>query len=145
MTPNALYDKLTKCDVDKTIHQAIEGETAALIDLNRYQLKKCIPPDGGRIGRYASESYARLKNMMNPAAGKGNVDVYYTGNFVSDMVAEVSATHGEIDIFSRDEKMDVLDEKYPGRIFGLTNDNRAKFRDIFYKRFKEIVKQVTGL
>jgi hypothetical protein len=41
--------------------------------------------------------------------------------------------------------MDVLDEKYPGRIFGLTNDNRAKFRDIFYKRFKEIVKQVTGL
>lgn len=38
-------------------------------------------PDGSQIGGYRDFSYARAKNMQNPLAGFGQVDLILTGNF----------------------------------------------------------------
>jgi len=144
MTAKGLNDKLRQWDVERITHDAIEGEKSALIELNRDQLRKGEAPDGGLIGRYGSMSYAKLKNSMNSKPGMGNVDLIYTGNFINDFVAEVDGVT-DIDLFSRDSKMDLLDEKYPGKIFGLTEENRARFRDVFYNRFKAMSLTITGL
>jgi len=143
MTPKGLLDRLRRLDLDKVVHDAVEGEKSAMVELNRDQLRNGLAPDGARIGQYSSISYARLKQSMNPSPGFRNVDLIYTGNFINDFVAEVSQT--EVDLFSRDSKMDMLDEKYPGRIFGLTKESRSKFVTIFYNRFKQHVTTITGL
>jgi len=54
-----------------------EGQLIRRIKENEFEFGQ--RPNRSKIGRYASTDYAHRKHMMNPLAGKGNVDLTLTG------------------------------------------------------------------
>jgi len=49
------------------------------------ELEQGKRPDGSKIGQYRNPFYAKRKNIMNPRAGLGNVDLILTGAFANSL------------------------------------------------------------
>lgn len=98
------------------------------------EFERGLRPDNKRIGGYQSGEYANEKNQMNPLAGFGNVDLIYSGSFVSKLFVKPLTKNGFI-FDSSDNKTGNLIGKYGLDIMGLN-------KEWFYKRQSEIYRLV---
>lgn len=104
-----LQEALETLDIREEVYAAIDTTVDRLADMNRDQLLLGYTSNLTRLPRYASYSYAKLKNAMNPAPGIGNPDYYLTGAFQSRIRAERFGE--EIEVASYDEKAPYLEAR----------------------------------
>ena len=115
-----------------------------VVKLNREQMLEGIKKTGEKIGTYKSARYAARKAELNPKAGKGNVDLKFTGRFQKAMKTEIKG--GNIDIASTDKKAGKLISKYGTDIYGLTKANWQIWLDkYFMPDFWIELQKATGL
>jgi hypothetical protein len=105
-----------------------------------------LRPDNKRIGGYQSGEYANEKNQMNPLAGFGNVDLIYSGAFVSKLFVKPFDANPNGFIFdSSDKKTGSLVVKYGQAIMGLNkvwfNKRQSEiYRLVLQQQIKQIYK-----
>lgn len=110
--------------------QIILSDQETLKEEKINEFEKGLRPDNKRIGGYQSGEYAHLKNQINPFAGFGNVDLIYTGSFVSKLF--VRPYYSRAFLFdSSDSKTGNLIGKYGLDIMGIN-------KEWFNKRQKDI-------
>lgn len=120
------------------IPDAIVETKNELIEYQKSQMLHGLNAEGSKIGRYKNKDYARKKANMNPLAGYWQVDLRYRGEFHRNM--DVKFFTNSFQVFSRDEKYDMLTEKYGETIWGL-NDEFA--RDYSATYLKEVANRKT--
>ena len=81
---------------------------------------------------YASFSYAKFKNRINPRAGFGTPDLRFTGAFYDAFFLD----DDDLEVYSRDPKVEILIAKYGGYIFGLNEDSIERYRHCFREKLK---------
>jgi hypothetical protein len=122
-----LLQKFKTLDTDKAINDGFTDTLPDFEDANRKQMKAGKTMDGSPISpRYRNNSYARLKQAMNPLPGLGTPDLFLTGEFSRQLDAEISGN--TIDIISKDDKSPELEEKYPD-IFGIGTNYKQDYQD----------------
>lgn len=106
------------------IGESIEETREQYKDMQREQM---LTGEGkkGKIGKYRSNSYAARKELINPKAGFGNVDLKLTGSFYNEIFVDVRTNTVVVD--SADEKAGSLIEKYGEDIFGLNPENQSDY------------------
>lgn len=121
MTAAAMLRKLSAFDVSAAVEAAADSEAflQAVVRGNRAAWEKGERPAGGRIGRYASESYARKKASMNSKPGTGWVDLMLTHETEREMFAQSEG--GVIEIASGSAVSPSLEEKYGETIYGIAS------------------------
>lgn len=89
-------------------------------------------PDNSNIGRYRSNAYAREKNIQNPIAGFGNVDLIRTGRFMRELYPY--RTSGSRYLFATrlDYGRDLL-KRYGQDILGLNENTFFQLQVNLYK------------
>lgn len=113
-------------NLDKVGNKAIDENLAVMADMNREQLTFGINAEGGEVGAYRSESYARLKKSIGSRAPFGIPDLKLTGDFHSGIFAKRKGS--ELTFGGTDSKTSMLTEKYDS-ILGLTEENRTDVKD----------------
>lgn len=144
-TIKSLATALKAIPIRQIVERAIVGNTIPLIEYNKQQLyQDSVRADGQRLAPYNSITYALWKNKRNKAPGLMHPDLYDTGAFYKGFFATVK--NGKFEIDSKDRKSNMLKEKYGDSIFGLTEENKAKYaREGFFKTLKRIIESRTGL
>jgi len=132
-TLSEMYKRVDAFDADRLTTTVISEQVDTLADIQRDQMKHGLNSEGEPIGYYAMAAYAEMKNRMNPLPGNGVVDLLLTGDFYRGIEAEIG--EDEIIFGSSDDKSDMLQDKYGEEIFGMNPDSRAKYREIFYKKY----------
>ena len=87
---------------------------------------------GNKGYKYRNKAYEQRKREMNPSAG-GQVDLFVTGEFSRGIFATVS---DGVKLFSRDEKADLLTQKYEG-IWFFNDDTKTKIKPKILFKFKD--------
>jgi hypothetical protein len=115
-----------------------------LADQNRLQLKKGQTAKGGKFNEYASDTYASMKNRMNPLPGFGNPDLFLTGKFASEIRLIVSLSEG--DMGSTDTKESKLESMYGAdNIFGLNDESLGEVKNDFANKLVDNIKANIGI
>lgn len=112
-----LIDKLkafSEQKVDDGLLAIVKKHSAQIVDLNIDQLMHGENAEGGLLGTYKSEPYARFKRTLNPL---GVLDLRLTGDFQNGFFLEADAF--PVTVFSRDNKTPKLTAFYDN-IFGFT-------------------------
>jgi hypothetical protein len=128
-------------NLKKEANKAIKNNLSTMRDYNVEQMEHGCNAEGGMIGDYRSEPYARLKKAIGSVAPFGNVDLKLTGDFHSATFAKRS---GQNLLFgSKDRKTKELTAKYGGNIFGLTDENKTTVTDqIIAETFDYVTTQI---
>lgn len=141
--PRSLYRKLQKLNTDQVIVESVQQTTGDFTEENKKQLFEGFNKVGGRLRRYGSHKYARVKNEMNPIPGLGNPDLKVTGAFYGGINTTVSGDI--IKTISSDAKNDELTAKYKG-IFGLGGPFKQEYVSKKLRpAFRKGIKKATGL
>lgn len=115
-------------NLNKVANKAIDENLAVMADMNREQLTLGVNAEGGEVGAYRSESYARLKKSIGARAPFGIPDLKLTGDFHSGIFAKRLGS--ELKFGGTDSKTSMLIEKYDnGPLLGLTTENQAEVTD----------------
>jgi hypothetical protein len=125
MTINDLYLNAKAIDLADIFSDVIAKNEQHLINLNHNQLQFGLDSEGNYLREYQSPAYALEKQSMNPKAGLGNPDLYYTGAFYRGW--SILITNSEFLFDSSDSKTSDLIAKYGENIFGLRKDNLESF------------------
>lgn len=122
----------------------IQAGDDALITANQNQLYRGKKSDGSDVGYYGSLTYAIDKEKRNSQPGFGKVDLYDTGDFYNGFFVEVKSD--SYLIYSKDDKVGALVEKYTDDIFGLDSKNKDTFvNEVVYPGIKNYIEAKTGL
>lgn len=141
-TIKAFNDRLQKLDASKTAIEVFMSLSAEVIELNIEQMQYGIDSKGNRIGRYASDSYAKRKNKMSPLAGYGNVDLKYSGDFYNELTLNEKGDGTEYTIISMVEYEQALYEKYGEFMYGLSPVSRAIFiKESYLEAYKNAIQK----
>jgi hypothetical protein len=81
MDVGTYIDRLAALDFQQIAVECMKSNEPILLDANIDQLKHGKRSTGEQIGTYKNESYARMKNRMNPLPGLDSVDLILTGAF----------------------------------------------------------------
>jgi len=76
---------------------------------------------------YRSEGYAEFKESINPKPGKGNPDLFVTGEFYNGLFVSFNKAAYTFTVANRDEKAPKLERKYGEKIYGLNKENKGYF------------------
>lgn len=95
------------------------------------ELKGGKKPNNEIIGKYQSLDYAIFKNAMNPAAGLGNVDLIFTGDF-SNRLFPIRVSESKYTFQGADPKTPMLVRKYGDDILGLNQNTFDKLQKEIY-------------
>lgn len=76
-------------------------------------------PDGSVIGYYSLMQYSINKNVSNPLAGFGVVDLILTGSLWNKI--KISPFGDSVEVYSMDEKYAHISKKYGDENFNLTD------------------------
>lgn len=106
--------------------RVIKKNAEFAIDLSQGQMIRGKMPDGSQIGAYQSPFYAEFKNLRNPLAGFGVVDLNLTGDYYKGMI--LTGKYPNYEIISKDGKAQELESKY-GDPLGINKSNEEKFRN----------------
>ena len=139
-----LYENVRKMDDIEDITRTVVLDSVSqdlLIELQKDQLMRGENERGESIEpEYASFSYAKFKNRINPRAGFGTPDMKYTGAFFNAFFFD----EDDLEVYSRDEKVERLIAKY-GDIFGFHRESLDPYAAYFIRNFKEeFMSQMTG-
>lgn len=110
----------------------------------RNELEFGLSPNFKKIGQYRNDNYAYIKNIQNPLAGYGNVDLIRTGAFVNSLFP---VRRGNGFIFdSGDPKRDDLISKYgEAPVVGLNQKTFNKIQiDVLAPELRKEIKQILG-
>ncbi len=142
-TIHAMLKRVKSVDLIELASDIVENKPQVIIDMNKDNLVHGIKKDGTQIGKYKDQGYySRKKFAMNSKAGFGNVDLINKRAFVGGMFLKMFSS-GVFDIRSRDSKSDELMTKYGDDIFGLTSDNKKKYRtDVLQPELVREVKKI---
>lgn len=131
-------------DLHTDLVSAMASNKEEVVDANVDQIERGIAPDEGYIGKYRSDEYAKYKKSIGSKAPSGKVDLKLEGDFIGGIFANPVADGLSID--STDYKTDKLEEKYDGRIFGLTpkskQDLAPQIVGEYLKKFKDEITRV---
>jgi len=103
--------------------EAIDNNLSTMADANVYRIERGKNADGNKIGLLKSEPYARYKKSAGGIAPFGDVDLKYSGDFLSGLFAK--RNNKTIIFGSTDEKSGMLQDKYGSNIFGLQEEQRT--------------------
>ena len=107
-----VYENVSKVNFATTITDTIVQEKNEFLDQQREQLMDGLDSEGNKISpSYASDSYAVLKNKMNPFAGLGNPDLYKTGSWQEGLQLNILSKK-QYEFKSTDSKDSKLNAKY---------------------------------
>lgn len=120
------------------VTEIVLKDSQNLRELKESEFESGLRPKSSKIGKYASEGYAKHKNAMNPKAGLGNVDLIYTGAFVNSLFVKPFSKGYIFD--SNNSKSGNLIGKYGLDIMGLNQETFNKRQNDFY-RF-ELIKNI---
>lgn len=136
MTVAGLFRKYSKIDIRQEAVDTMREQESEIVSLNRSQLyNHGFNADQEKLIEYASQKYARAKNLLNPGPGYGNPDLKLKGNFQRKFFLSVNRGRMEFEIDSKDIKSGKLKEKYGDNIFGLSTPSKEIYtRDYFIKR-----------
>jgi hypothetical protein len=141
---NDLLAKLNAMNVQHIAQTIFVATEESLEEIQRSQMEHGLNADGEPIGQYKQEWYADRKNMMNPLAGYGQVDLKHTGRFYDNIT--VAIINDELIIESTDGKNEALIEKYGENIFGINEDFKQRYIDEDLRpEFKKEIQKATGL
>lgn len=112
--------------LNKVANAAIDENLSVMADMNREQLTFGINAEGGAVGAYRSEPYARFKMAIGARAPFGIPDLKLTGDFHSGIFAMRKGS--DLTFGGTDSKTSMLTEKYDS-ILGLTEENRTDVKD----------------
>lgn len=131
-------------DLHTDLISAMASNKEEVVDANVDQIERGIAPDGGYIGEYRSDDYAKYKQSIGSKAPSGRVDLKLSGDFISGINAD--PTNEGLRLDSSDYKTDHLEQKYDGRIFGLTQKSKQDLAPQivgeFIKKFKNGITRV---
>ena len=113
---------ITKDNLYTWCDEYIEQNKSKLIQQIQSRLKRGqnVENINDVIGEYKSQSYAIMKQRMNPLAG-GSVDLFLTGDLQRFMTIEKQSKN-IFKIYSKDNKYKELANKYGSNQFGLTEE-----------------------
>ena len=98
-------------------------------------------PDGSFIGVYSNSAfgaeYAFFKNKINPTPGIGNVDLTLTGALGKGI--KVSGFNDKYEIYSTDEKFDLIANKYGLYNFNITEEEKTELFKIIYDNINNLI------
>lgn len=143
-----LMNALKAFDLKATVVRVMQDNAKQVVMLNQAQMLHGKKATGEQIGKYSSSpmgrEYAEIKSQMNSLAGKGNVDLKFSGSFYRGMNFKINGLSYVIK--STDWKNDHLSLKYGDDIFGLTLNNWQTFIEAaFLPDFFFIFNRETGL
>lgn len=135
---------LNQSVMESLVQKIILSDQKNLKEEKISEFERGLRPDNKRIGGYQSGEYANEKNQMNPLAGFGNVDLIYSGAFVSKLFVKPLTQNGFI-FDSSDRKTGSLVVKYGQAIMGLNQvwfDKRQSeiYRLVLQQQIKQIYK-----
>lgn len=110
-------------NIERDLLDILAKHEEYILDLNREQMMRGIKSDGESIGEYKSESYEIMKELFNP---RKVVDLRLTGSFHNEMYLVLEEMPGSI--WSKDEKTEMLVNRYGREIFGLTDENKERIK-----------------
>lgn len=103
---------------EKSLLKIVKDNQDEALDLNRSQLLENRDSEGESLGEYASIAYANLK-------GSVKVDLKLTGEFQKSFFMETDKF--PVVFGAKDQKAEMLSEKYGQEIFGLDKQNKGAF------------------
>lgn len=113
MTVDEMAALIKTIDLPAIGMQVMANMKEEAIDLNRSQLLEGLGNDGNKIPqRYKSDSYAKLKNKMNPFPGFGVPDGYKTGAMHEAWKLAIQSKNVYL-LYSSDSKFKQFIGKYP--------------------------------
>lgn len=113
-----------KVGIENAKLEAIDNNLSTMRDFNVARIEKGLNVENSRIGLLRSEHYARLKKSMGGNAPFGDVDLKFSGSFLSKTFAK--RNNKTIQFGSTDEKSEMLQEKYGQTpFFGINEDDRT--------------------
>lgn len=135
---------LNQSTMESLVQKIVLSDRERLKEEKINEFQRGLRPDNKRIGGYQNGEYANEKNQMNPLAGFGNVDLIYSGSFVSKLF--LKSNNPRLFIFdSTDTKRDNLVGKYGLDILGINQDwfNKRQseiYRLVLQQQIKQIYK-----
>ena len=133
---------LNQSVMEEMVAEIVLSDKERLKEQKISELQRGLRSNEKRIGGYQSGEYANEKNQMNPLAGFGNVDLIYSGSFVSKLF--LRSKHSRSFIFdSSDDKTGNLVGKYGADILGINQDwfNKRTY-DIYRLVLQERIKRI---
>lgn len=76
---------------------------------------------------YKRQTYAEMKESMNPKPGLGNPDLFLTGEFYNSLQFNINKSQMTFTVNSKDDKATKLEKKYGEKIYGLNSENKGYF------------------
>lgn len=131
---NFLVAPLKKLDMVELFKQALEQNQDVVFSLNNQQLDRGIRADGSSLGRYKNFKY---KNRWEP------VDLKLTGEFRRKETLQEGNKNAEV--FSQDQKNDMLVKKYGKDIFGISKQYQPNLAEAIEKTLGELIKKQLGI
>lgn len=106
------------------------------------ELERGLRPDGQPIGLYRNPNYAKYKNILNPRAGLGKVDLILTGAFANSLFT-VRRGKGTFSFDASNTKAPALFEKYGQDNRGLSDEAFNEYQnETLAPEIAEYIKQV---
>jgi hypothetical protein len=138
-----LLEALERVDLEAQAEVILENTSEEIIKHNQSQLYyEGIDADGKSLEPYKWKEYAAYKARRNPSH-PGIPDLYDEGNFYRGFEVELLGG-AKFTLKSTDEKATALEQKY-GQIFGLTDENEAKYGEFYKALLMAYISNVTGL
>lgn len=126
------------------MEQEIIKEAFNVVGLKEQDLLKGDIYGDGTLIPYKSESYAVLKESMNPLAG-GAVDLMFTGAFLDAMIVK-RISDNKYYFVSSDMKSPELTQEYGEGIFGLNQEKFDEFQvNVLAPKFIISLKQIGNI
>lgn len=136
--------RISESMLQEEMEDIILTNTKPLKQAKESEFEQGLNPDGTKIGRYRSPEYAKEKNIMNPIAGFGNVDLIYSGRFVRELYPY--RTSGSRYLFAN--RLDYgrnLIQKYGEGIEGLNNDTFFNLqKNLYAPQLVQFIKKQIG-
>lgn len=124
--------KITEPMLQEEMEDIILSNPKPLKSEKEIEFTKGENPDKTKIGRYRNNAYAREKNIQNPIAGFGNVDLIKTGRFVKQLFPYKTSATGYLFANKLDYGRDLI-TRYGRDILGINHDAFFKIQVNIYR------------
>lgn len=116
--------KLTPSKLEKKLLELVRATEHLAVDLNTSQLMEGVDSLGDSLMAYQDPMYAAFKRTLN---ARGVTDLNLEGDFHDGFF--VKSDKFPLEFSSKDEKTEMLVDKYGKEIFGLSKDNLNEYSE----------------
>ena len=131
---------ITEDQIESGLLKIMQSDDSYAIDLNTRQLLSGRDSKRETLMHYRSAAYAEFKLSLNPA---GVTDLHLTGQFYRGFFMDASKF--PVVIWSKDQKVFELTQKYGDDIFGLNKQSLSDFAKDILPEVQNFYRQLVGL